>query len=94
MDSKRIIINEVDEQHIILLHEVEGERASPSSSAPSQRFRIDNRVKGRQWPRPMTHDLICTIIDFLGGDLQDIYINELRRAHLFRQDCASSRTAS
>src|SRR3712207_8404088 len=39
---------------------------------------IDRRVKGVQWPRPMTHDLIVSVIDHLGGDLQDIYINDLR----------------
>jgi bifunctional DNase/RNase len=44
---------------------------------------IDNRVKGKQWPRPMTHDLICNMIDMLGGDLQDIYINELREHTYF-----------
>jgi bifunctional DNase/RNase len=44
---------------------------------------IDRRIKGVQWPRPMTHDLICNMIDFLGGDLQDIYINELREHTYF-----------
>ena len=39
---------------------------------------IEKRVKGIQFPRPMTHDLILNVIDQLGGDLQDVYINELR----------------
>jgi bifunctional DNase/RNase len=78
MELRRIIINEIHEQHIILLHEVEGERAFPIVIGTFEALSIDRRIKGVQWPRPMTHDLICMVIDHLGGDLQDIYINELR----------------
>jgi uncharacterized protein len=78
MELRRIIINEIHEQHIILLHEVDGERAFPIVIGTFEALSIDRRIKGVQWPRPMTHDIICTIIDHLGGDLQDIYINELR----------------
>jgi bifunctional DNase/RNase len=78
MELRRIIINEIHEQHIILLHEVDGERAFPIVIGTFEALSIDRRIKGVQWPRPMTHDIICTIIDHLGGDLQDIYINELK----------------
>ncbi len=75
---KRIIINELHEQQIILLNEVDGERAFPIVIGPYEVLSIDKRIKGVQYPRPMTHDLICSVIDQLGGDLQEIYINELR----------------
>ena len=39
---------------------------------------IDRRVRNQATPRPLTHDLLANAIDLLGGDLQDIYINELR----------------
>ena len=78
MELRRIVINEVHEQHIILLHEVDGERAFPIVIGTFEALSIDRRIKGVQWPRPMTHDVICMIIDHLGGDLQDIYINELK----------------
>lgn len=78
MELKRIIINELHEQQIILLNEVDGERAFPIVIGPYEVLSIDKRIKGVQYPRPMTHDLICSVIDQLGGDLQEIYINELR----------------
>lgn len=78
MELKRIIINEIHEQHIILLHEIDGERAFPIVIGTYEALSISKRIKGEQWPRPLTHDLICTVIDHLSGDLQDIYINELR----------------
>ncbi len=34
-------------------------------------------------PRPLTHDLLANAIDLLGGELQDIYINELREHTYF-----------
>ena len=83
MELKRIIINEIHDQQIILLHEIDGERAFPIVIGLFEAMSIDRRIKGVQWPRPMTHDLLCALIDQLGGDLQDIYINELREHTYF-----------
>ena len=83
MELKRIIINEIHDQQILLLHEVDGERAFPIVIGLFEAMSIDRRIKGVQWPRQMTHDLLCTIIDNLGGDLQDICINELREHTYF-----------
>src|SRR5206468_4220637 len=69
MELRRIIINEIHEQHIVLLHEVDGERAFPIVIGTFEALSIDRRIKGVQWPRPMTHDLLVGIIDNLGGDL-------------------------
>jgi bifunctional DNase/RNase len=44
---------------------------------------IERRVKNQQTQRPLTHDLLASTIDLLGGDLQDIYINELREHTYF-----------
>jgi bifunctional DNase/RNase len=78
MELKRIIINQIGDQQVILLHEVDGEREFPIVIGVFEAGSINKRIKGEQWPRPLTHDLICSVIDHLGGDLQDIYINELR----------------
>ena len=83
MELKRIIINEIHDQQIILLREVDGEREFPIVIGLFEAMSIDRRIKGHQFPRPMTHDLICTVVDHLGGDLQDIYINELREHTYF-----------
>jgi bifunctional DNase/RNase len=77
MELKRVIINEIHDQHVIVLREVDGERAFPIVIGIFEATSINRRVKGEQSPRPLTHDLITTLIDHLGGELQDIYINEL-----------------
>jgi bifunctional DNase/RNase len=78
MELTRIIINENNEQQIIFLKEVEGDRAFPIVIGIFEATSIDRRVKGLPAPRPLTHDLLANAIELLGGELQDIFISELR----------------
>src|SRR5215210_5161994 len=78
MELKRIIINEVLDQQVIMLREVEGERSFPIVIGIFEATSIDRRVKNTPSPRPLTHDLVASVIDNMGGELQDIYISELR----------------
>ena len=78
MELTRIIINENNEQQIIFLKEVDGERTFPIVIGIFEATSIDRRVKGLPAPRPLTHDLLANTIDLLGGELQDIFISELR----------------
>jgi bifunctional DNase/RNase len=78
MELKRIIINEVHDQQVIMLKEVDGDRSFPIVIGIFEATSIDRRVKGLPTPRPLTHDLVASVIDNLGGELRDIYISELR----------------
>src|SRR5436189_242351 len=78
MELKRIIINEIHDQQVIMLREVDGERSFPIVIGIFEATSIDRRVRGQQSPRPLTHDLISSVIEQLGGDFQDVYISELR----------------
>src|ERR1700726_104413 len=78
MELKRIIINEVHDQQVIMLREVEGDRSFPIVIGIFEATSIDRRVKGMPSPRPLTHDLVASVVDNMGGELQDIYISELR----------------
>ena len=78
MELKRIIISEVHDQQVVMLKEVEGERSFPIVIGIFEATSIDRRVKGMPSPRPLTHDLVASVIDNMGGELQDIYISDLR----------------
>ena len=78
MELRRIIISEVDEHQVIVLREVEGERSFPIVIGLFEATSIDRRVKGMQAPRPLTHDLITSAIELLGGEVQDIVISDLK----------------
>jgi bifunctional DNase/RNase len=83
MELTRIIINETSDSHIIFLKEVDGERMFPIVIGFFEASSIERRVKNVTTQRPLTHDLLANAIDLLGGDLQDIYINELREHTYF-----------
>src|SRR5229473_1681822 len=78
MELKRIIISEVIDHQMIWLKEVDGDRVFPIVIGIFEATSIDRRVKKMNSPRPLTHDLIASVVDSLGAELQDIYINELR----------------
>jgi bifunctional DNase/RNase len=78
MELKRIIISEVIDHQMIWLKEVDGDRVFPIVIGIFEATSIDRRVKKMNSPRPLTHDLIANVVESLGAELQDIYINELR----------------
>jgi bifunctional DNase/RNase len=83
MELKRIIISEVIDHQLIWLKEVDGDRLFPIVIGIFEATSIDRRVRKTPTPRPLTHDLIASVIDSLGAELQDIYINELREHTYF-----------
>ena len=78
MELSRIIISEVNDQQVIYLKEVEGERTFPILIGIFEATSIDRRVKGFPSPRPLTHDLIVSVVENLGGEFQDVIISELK----------------
>jgi bifunctional DNase/RNase len=78
MELVRIIISDNNEQQIIFLKEVDGDRTFPIVIGFFEATSIDRRVRGQTTPRPLTHDLLANSIEVLGGEIQDVFINELR----------------
>ena len=78
MELSRIIISEINDQQVIYLKEVEGNRMFPILIGIFEATSIDRHVKHMQTPRPLTHDLLVNAIEQMGGELQDVVITELR----------------
>ena len=78
VELRRVIINEVEEDQVVILSEIDGERALPIVIGIFEASSIVRRVKGLPSPRPLTHDLIVETIELLGGDIQDVIITELK----------------
>ncbi len=83
MQLSRIIISEINEQQVIYLREVDGERQFPILIGIFEATSIDRRVKSFRAPRPLTHDLIVNVVEALGGELDSVVINELREHTYF-----------
>lgn len=77
MELKRIIINEILDQHVIYLREAEGDRQFPIVIGVYEAASINRGVKGEKSQRPLTHDLLASVIEHLGGEFENVYINEL-----------------
>lgn len=89
MELARILIRELNDYQIIELREVapgeggesggqmENGRAFPIVIGLPEAQAIERRLKGIQIKRPQTHDLLASIIQSLGGELQSITINDL-----------------
>jgi hypothetical protein len=82
-ELSRIIINEQSDQQIIVLKERNGNRSFPIVIGIVEVFAIDRRLKGIKPPRPLTHDLLASIIEGLGAKIEKIVINDLRNHTFF-----------
>ena len=78
MELSRIIISEINEQQVIYLQEIDGERTFPILIGIFEATSIDRRVKGYPSPRPLTHDLVVGVVTALGGEFHDVIISELK----------------
>jgi bifunctional DNase/RNase len=78
MELSRIIISEINDNQIIYLKEIDGQRQFPILIGIFEATSIDRRVKGYPSPRPLTHDLIVSLVEHLGAEFQDVVISELK----------------
>ncbi len=64
--------------YALILKELNGPRRLPIIIGAFEAQSIALEMEGIKPPRPLTHDLMKSIIDTLGGALSDVTINELR----------------
>src|SRR5262245_59619910 len=83
MQLSRIIISEINDQQVIYLKEVDGERTFPILIGIFEATSIDRRVKGFTAQRPLTHDLLVSVAENLGAEFQDVVISELKEHTYF-----------
>ena len=83
MELNKIIISEMQDRQLIWLKEVDGERKFTIVIGSSEAMAIDRRLKGATTPRPLTHDLLASVIEEMGGRLEKIEINDLQTGTFF-----------
>ncbi|MCP4594535.1 MAG: bifunctional nuclease family protein [bacterium] len=78
MELAKIIIVESGDSQVIVLRELGGDRHFPILIGITEALAIDRGVKGLRTSRPMTHDLVASLIRQLEAELEQIVIHELR----------------
>ncbi|HHI81249.1 MAG TPA: bifunctional nuclease family protein [Planctomycetes bacterium] len=78
VELSKVEIRERSPQQLILLQEIGGERKIPIAIGILEAFEIERKLLGSAAPRPMTHDLMGSILDALDVRLEQIVITDLR----------------
>jgi len=77
VELSKIIINEAVDQQIIVLKELGGDRSFPIVIGMTEAMAIERRLKGIELPRPMTHDLLASVIEQMDGRIEKVVISDL-----------------
>lgn len=85
MELQKIIISDLQNLFVIVLKEVDGERSLPIVIGENEAHAIDRRIKGIPTSRPLTHDLLASVIEQLGGTVERIEITKLVDSTYFGQ---------
>jgi bifunctional DNase/RNase len=87
MELSRILIRELTDGQIIELREVGGSRSFPIVIGLSEAMAIERRLRGEEPLRPMSHDLMSSLISTLGGRLDRVVIHELSEGTFYAVLC-------
>jgi len=76
VDSIRVSL--MNYQRVVILKEKMADRYLPIWIGPSEADAIAVKLQGVSVPRPLTHDLLNSIIDSLGATISSIIVNDLK----------------
>jgi len=76
IDSIRVSL--MNYQRVVILKEKEAERYLPIWIGPAEADAIAVKLQGVTVPRPLTHDLLQSVIDSLGATVSSIIVSDLK----------------
>jgi len=79
VDLYKIIMHENKQDQIIILKEKNGSRQLPIIIGIAEAAAIKMKVSKIEPPRPLTHDLLNTLIVQMGARLDKVIINKLQK---------------
>lgn len=79
----RIIINDNADQQYIFLREKNGDRTFPIVISVFEAFAIDRFVKEQRPPRPLTHELLFSVLQQLGAHVERTEVTKLEESTFY-----------
>ena len=76
IDSIRVSL--MNYQRVVILREKASDRYLPIWIGPAEADAIAVKLQGVAVPRPLTHDLLNSVIDTLGASVNSIIVNDLK----------------
>ena len=78
MTIDSIRVSPMNYQRVVILKEKDADRYLPIWIGPAEADAIAVKLQDLSVPRPLTHDLLCSVIDTLGGSVKHILVNDLQ----------------
>jgi bifunctional DNase/RNase len=79
-ELSRIIVRDTTESQYIFLQEKTGQRRFPIIIGSYEAMEISRKIAAESTARPLTHDLIRSILDSLGARLTRVVVDDLRNS--------------
>lgn len=70
---------------VVILQELDGERVLPIWIGPSEASAIAMQLADMEFSRPLTHDLLCSVLKGLGGDVQKVIITKVESSTYYAE---------
>lgn len=77
MSIDSIRVSPMNYQRVVILKEKDSDRYLPIWIGPAEADAIAVKLQDLSVPRPLTHDLLRTVIDTLGGSVNHILVSDL-----------------
>ena len=83
VELSRIIIDEKNHDQAVVLREKNGTRQIPIVIGYVEATSIQMKISGVESPRPLTHDLLASMIGALGAEAERLLIDDLMEGTFF-----------
>lgn len=70
---------------VVILEEMEGERVLPIWIGPGEASAIAMQLADMEFARPLTHDLLCSVMKGLGGMLEKVIITRVEKSTYYAE---------
>ncbi len=81
----QILIDDQDNQYVVFVTEHAGKRRVPIVIGPMEAVAIDRAVKGQRFERPLTHDLIISMLSAAQLRCKEVRIVNLKSGTFFAE---------
>lgn len=77
VEVKALVVDYIQNTPVVLLQDPISEKAVPVWIGQNEAHAIAYGIQAKEFPRPLTHDLLKNMISTLGGELEKIIIDSL-----------------
>ena len=70
---------------VVILQEIDGERILPIWIGPGEASAIAMQLADMEFARPLTHDLLCSVLRGLGGELHKVVISRVEKSTYYAE---------